>query len=143
MLTLQPFPPLIPGYPQCYSILWSKFFELGHYTVGDDGRAFTIQAVYHCGEELEFGLHSVREEVGVDKDGVGRGEGGVVLKEEGGRDLRDFADYFVAFGFFFGFDFAFVLILLSGVIVSKLVTGPYDSIFHIRTIESHVGQLFA
>lgn len=70
----------------------------------------------------------MREEVGVDEDGVGRGEGGVVLKKQGGRDLRDFANYFVAFGFFLSFDFAFVLVLLSGVIVSKVFTSPSGSI---------------
>ena len=33
-------------------------------------------------------LHGVREEVGVDEDGIGRLEGGVVLEEERGRHLR-------------------------------------------------------
>jgi len=45
----------------------------------------------------------VREEVRVDEDGVGGTEGGVVLEEEGGRDLGDFADDFWTFGFFLGF----------------------------------------
>ena len=32
-------------------------------------------------------LHGVREEVGVDEDGVWGDQGGVVLEEEGGGDL--------------------------------------------------------
>ena len=32
------------------------------------------------------------EEVGVNEDGVGRSQSGVVLEEEGGGDLRDFAN---------------------------------------------------
>lgn len=33
-------------------------------------------------------MHGVGEEVGVDEDRVGWGEGSVVLEEEGGGDLR-------------------------------------------------------
>ena len=39
------------------------------------------------------------EEVCVEKDGVGRGEGGIVLEKEGRGDLGDFADDFSSFGF--------------------------------------------
>jgi len=47
-----------------------------------------IQAIHHAGQQLELALDSVREEVGIDEDIVGWDEGGVVLEEEGGGDLR-------------------------------------------------------
>ena len=87
-------------------------------------------------------LHGVGEEVGVNEDGVGRDEGGVVLEEERGGDLWSvvvrlvsevqnasesewwgpihFADDLVAFGFPLGFYLAFVLVLLS---VASVSTG--------------------
>ncbi len=83
----------------------------------------------------------MREEVGVDKNRVRRGEGGIVLKEKGGRDLGDFADDFIAFSFFLSFELAFVLVLFSRfLLVGRLksfAAGPC-----VRTVESHVAQLF-
>ena len=71
------------------------------------------------------------EEVGVDENGVGGDKGGVVLEEERGRDLGDFADDFVAFGFFPGFKFAFVLVLFSGEeFVSMAVAERYGNILY-------------
>lgn len=43
-------------------------------------------------------LDGVRKEVGVDEDGVWWAQGGIVLEEEGGRDLRDLADDVWLFG---------------------------------------------
>lgn len=63
----------------------------------------------------------MREEVGVDENGVGRDEGSVILEEEGGGNLGDFADDFVAFGCFLGLELAFVLVLFSWGIVSREV----------------------
>jgi len=48
-------------------------------------------------------LDSVGEEICVDEDGVGRFQSGVVLEEEGGGDLGDFADYLFASVRFGGF----------------------------------------
>ena len=63
----------------------------------------------------------MREEISVDEDGVGGDKGGIVLEEEGGGDLGDLADDFVAFGFFLGFKLAFVLVLFSLRVVSREV----------------------
>ena len=52
------------------------------------------------------------EEVGVDKDGVGRDESGIVLEEERGGDLGDFADDLVG-GFLFGDKLGFGLVFFS------------------------------
>ena len=57
-------------------------------------------------------LYRVGEKVCVDEDGVRGLEGGVVLEEEGGGDLGDFADDFVALGLF-GCYFCFLLVLLE------------------------------
>lgn len=69
-----------------------------------------VQAVHEGGEEREFVVHGVGEEVGVDEDLVGGLQGGVVGEEHGGGDLGAVmgwrvsldADYFLSFSFFLG-----------------------------------------
>jgi hypothetical protein len=87
VIALQPFPSLISSYPQRNAILWTEFLELGHYTCGYYGRGFRIEQIHEGFVELELRVDGVGEEVGVDKDVVGRPEGGVGLEEEGGGDL--------------------------------------------------------
>lgn len=82
MITLQSLPSLIARNPQGYAVFLSKFLELSHDAVCYNGYAFGIQAVHHGGEEFELLLDSVREEIGIDEDGVGRDKGGVVLEEQ-------------------------------------------------------------
>lgn len=49
-------------------------------TAGKNRAAFRIQASHHLVEHLHFVANGVGEEVGVDEDGVGRTQGGVVLR---------------------------------------------------------------
>ena len=122
VLTLQPLPTLVSRDAQRDTVFWPQLLELGHHAVGDDGCAFRIQAVHHGGQQLEFGLHGMGEEVGVDKDRVGWDKAGVVGEEEGGGDLRDFAHDFVG-GFLLGDELGFGLIFFSGLEVSIEVFG--------------------
>lgn len=87
VIALQSFPPLIPGDSQRNAVLGTQFFQLGHDAGCDDWRGFGVQEVHEGFVELEFGLNGVREEIGVDEDGIGRAEGGVGLEEERGGDL--------------------------------------------------------
>ena len=115
VVALQPLPAFIPRDAQGDPILGAELFELGHDAVGDDGNALGIQTVHHGRLEFEFVLHGVGEEIGVDEDGVGRDECRVVLVEEGGGDLRDFADELVVSGLSFGFGLLLELVLLARV----------------------------
>ena len=92
VIALQPLPPLIPRDPQRDPVFLPQLLQLGHHTISDDGDALRVQAVHHRGQQLELVLHRVAEEIGVDEDGVRGDEGGVVLVEERGGDLGDFAD---------------------------------------------------
>ncbi|KAI2017091.1 hypothetical protein LOZ48_006872 [Ophidiomyces ophidiicola] len=76
------------GYSQGQAVLGPQLLKFGQNTVGDDGDTLRVQAVHHGGNDLEFMLHGMGEEVGVYEHRVRRGEGGVVLEEEGGRHLR-------------------------------------------------------
>jgi hypothetical protein len=91
MIALQTLPALVPRNPQRNPIFRSQFLQLGHDAGGDDGGGFGVQQVHEGLVELELGVHRVREEVGVDEDGVGRAQGGVGLEEERGADLGHFA----------------------------------------------------
>lgn len=55
----------------------------------------------------------MREEIGVDEDVVGRCEGSVVLKKEGGGDLRNLSDKFIVVRLLLCFILALVLVLLE------------------------------
>lgn len=92
MIAFQPLPSLVPRDPQRDPVFLPQLLQLGHHAVRDHGDAFRVQAVHHRGQHLELVLHGVREEIGVDEHGVGRDQGGVVLVEERGGDLGDFAD---------------------------------------------------
>jgi hypothetical protein len=87
MITLQPFPAFIPRYPKRYAVFRPKFLEFGHHAGGYDGVAFRVEGVHEGFKEGELALDGMGEEVGVDEDGVGGNEGGVVLEEEGGGYL--------------------------------------------------------
>jgi hypothetical protein len=80
-------PSLVSGNAKRDSVLLSQLFEFGHDTICDDRDTFGVETVHHGGKQFEFLLHRVGEEVGVDEDIVWRNKGGVVLKEQGGRDL--------------------------------------------------------
>lgn len=86
--TLQPLPAFVAGDAEGDAVFLPEFLEFGHYAGGDDRDAFGVEAVHHGGEELEFVLYGVGEEVCVDEDVVGWGEGGVVLEEEGGLHVK-------------------------------------------------------
>ena len=87
MIAAKPLPALVTGNLERDAVLGAQLLKLSHDAIGDDGRAFRVQAVHHRRQHLEFFLDGVGEEIGVDEDGVGRDEGGVVLEEEGGGDL--------------------------------------------------------
>jgi hypothetical protein len=88
VIALQALPALVARNAQRNAVLGTQFLELGHDAGCDDGRGFGVKQVHEGFVELEFAAHGVRQEVGVDKDGVGGPEGGVGLEEEGGGDLR-------------------------------------------------------
>ena len=104
VIAFQPLPALVPRDPQRDPVFLPQFLQLGHDAVGDDGDAFRVQAVHHGAQQLELVLHRVAEEIGVDEDGVGRDEGGVVLVEEGGGYLGDLAGEARVLGEGFGFE---------------------------------------
>lgn len=87
VVAFEPFPALVTRDAQGDAVFRAEFFEFAEHTGGYDGDAFGVETVHHCGEELEFVLDGVGEEVCVDEDVVGGDEGGVVLEEEGGADL--------------------------------------------------------
>ena len=87
MVAPQSLPALIARNLERDAELRAQLLQLSHDAVGDDGHALCIQAVHHRREQLEFLLDGMREEVGVDEDGVGRDESGVVLEEKGSGDL--------------------------------------------------------
>jgi hypothetical protein len=64
-----------------------KLLQLSNRAVCNYRDTFRVETIHHCREEFEFLLDGVGEEIGVDEDGIGRDEGGVVLKEEGGGYL--------------------------------------------------------
>ena len=81
MRTPHPLPPLIPGNPQRDPVLGAQLLQLGHDAIGDDDAAGCVQRIHQGGQEIELVLDGVGEEVGVEEDLVGRGEGGVVGEE--------------------------------------------------------------
>ena len=134
VITLQPLPSLIPSNAQRNSVLWPQLLQLSHHAGCDDGRSFCIQEVHERFVQLEFRVHGVREEVGVDKHAVGGPEGSVGLEEERGGDLGDFAFGDFDGGFLFGFEVARVLVLLSAKRVSIAVVASMVAAHIIRTV---------
>jgi hypothetical protein len=84
MIALQSLPALVPCNAQRNPILWPQLLQLSHHTGGNDGRRLCIQQVHERLVELEFRVHRVREEVGIDEHRVRRPQGGVGLEEERG-----------------------------------------------------------
>ena len=81
MCTAHTLPALIPGNPQRDPVLGAQLLQLGHDAIGDDDAAGGVQSVHQGGQEIELVLDGVGEEVGVEEDGVGGLEGGIVLEE--------------------------------------------------------------
>jgi hypothetical protein len=81
VVALEAFPSLVSGDAQCDAVLGAELLEFGHDAVGNDGNAFGVEAVHHRGQHFELLLNRVGDEVGVDQDGVGRYQSGVVLEE--------------------------------------------------------------
>lgn len=114
MVALQPLPPLVARNLQRQAVLWPELLQLRHHARRYDGFCGGEEGVHEGGEQVEFVLDRVREEVCVDEDLVGRGEGGVVGEEHGGRGLGDLADHRGGGGDGFADGFAFVLVLFAG-----------------------------
>lgn len=140
VVALEPLPALVTGYPECYPVLLSQLFQFGHDAGGDNGRAFCVETVHHGGEELEFALDGVGEEVlplvsfdsdwenvevpySIDKHVVGRHQGSVVLEEQVGRDLRDFAHDIVSLLFGVGGVGGNLVLLEAGVALANDALG--------------------
>lgn len=87
MVALQSCPPLISRNPKGNPVFWTEFLQLSHHAAGDDREAFGVEGIHHGFEEGKLALDCVREKIGIDEDGIGWNEGGVVLEEEGGGDL--------------------------------------------------------
>jgi hypothetical protein len=87
VVALEPLPALVARDAQRNAVLGPEFLKLGHDARGDDGRGFGVQQVHERLVQLEFAVHRMREEVGVDEDGVGRAESRVGLEEERRGDL--------------------------------------------------------
>jgi len=83
VIALQPLPTLVPRNLQRDAVLGSQLLQLGHDAARDDGLAGGIEGVHEGGQEREFVVDGVGEEVGVDEDLVGGLEGGIVLEEHG------------------------------------------------------------
>jgi hypothetical protein len=80
-------PAFVARNSQRNTVLWTKLLQLSHDTGGDDGCGFGVEQVHEGLVELELGVHSVREEVGIDEDRVWGAERRVGLEEESRRDL--------------------------------------------------------
>jgi hypothetical protein len=87
VITLEPFPALISCYAQRNTVFGAEFLQFGHDAGCDDGCCFGVEQVHESLVEFEFAVYRVREEVGVNKDRVGRAEGSVGLEEKGRGDL--------------------------------------------------------
>lgn len=87
VLALEALPSFVASDSECNTVFGTEFLEFGHDTGRDDGGGFCVEEVHEGLVELELGMHSVGEEVGVYENGVRRTKGGVGLEEEGGRDL--------------------------------------------------------
>ncbi|KAB8337030.1 hypothetical protein FH972_021334 [Carpinus fangiana] len=93
VVALEALPALVARNLQREAVLGAELLELGHDAGGDDGAAGGVEGVHEGLEQGQLGADGVREEVGVDEDGVGRGERRVVREEHGRRGLRDLADH--------------------------------------------------
>jgi len=92
VVALQSLPSFVSRYSQRKAIFRTEFLQLSHNAGCDHGTAFGIETRHHRVEKVELLLDSMREEIGIDEDGIRRSQGGVVLEEERGRNLRDFTD---------------------------------------------------
>lgn len=88
----EPFEARISGNLECQSKLGPELLQLTKDAVRHTRNALGIQTVHHGLDNVEFVADGEADEVGVDEDVVGRGEGGVVLEEEGRGDLFDVTD---------------------------------------------------
>lgn len=75
------------GNAQCQAVLLAEFLQLGDHAVGDDRRAFGVEAVHHGGNDFQLVLDGMGDKIGIDEDGVGRCQGGVILEEKRRRSL--------------------------------------------------------
>jgi hypothetical protein len=87
VVTLQALPALVAGDAEGKTVFCAELLELSHDAGGDDGDAFSVEAVHKRREQVQLGADGVGEEVGVNENRVRRDEGGVGLEEESGRDL--------------------------------------------------------
>lgn len=88
MVTLQPLESRILRHAQRQTVFRSQFFQFRKDAICNDRDAFGVKAVHHCRDHFEFVLDRVRQEVGIDQDGVRRRKGSIVLKEQCGGNLR-------------------------------------------------------
>ena len=72
VVALEPLEPRVPGYPQGDPVSWAELLQFRHDAVGDDWGRLCIKAVHHGFNEFELFLNRVIDEIGIDKDGVGR-----------------------------------------------------------------------
>jgi hypothetical protein len=87
VIALKPIPALVSGDPEGDPVLWTELRQLCHNTRGYGGSAGGVQARHHAVQHVEFALDRVAQKVGIDKYGVRRAKGGIVLEEETAGDL--------------------------------------------------------
>lgn len=75
------------GNAQCQAVLLAQFLQLGNHAVGNDGRAFGVEAVHHGGDDFQLVLDGMGDKIGIDEHGVGGCQGGVILEEKRRRSL--------------------------------------------------------
>lgn len=87
VIALETFPALIASNAQRDAVFGTEFFQLGHDAGCDDRGGFGVEQVHESLIDFKLVGNGVREEIGVDENGVGRSKSGVGLEEEGRGDL--------------------------------------------------------
>ena len=77
----QTFESGITGDLQGHPVLGTKFFQFGHYAIGDTWRSHCIQAIHHGFDEIEFILDGKVDKVGIDEDLIWRCKGGIMFEK--------------------------------------------------------------
>lgn len=64
------------------TILLAQLLQLGQHTICNDRDTLGIQAVHHGWNDIKLMLNGVRYEIGINKNGIRRREGRIILEKE-------------------------------------------------------------